>query len=184
MRLLPKFLLFWFLMLAEPLLGNAFITSTGYYHIKAKTSAGKQTLANFGVYRFAYEADIAQHFAFRPSYSLYTIASSSGLELGYGTDLEFSYLPFTQNSPLSFENNRTSWQSYEVLKPYISLSFHQRQYQSIQSNYAGLGLQIGGYWQLNRSFQIVSYLSSMYLDGPFGSRIQETQVSGGIGMAL
>lgn len=167
-----------------PAWGNSFNSTVGYYSINAETSGGKQTLQNFGVYRFIYDIDVAQHFSFRPSYSLYTISGTDGLEFGYGTDIEFSYLPFTRNGAMSFQSPLVSWQTYEILQPYVSLSFHQRQYQSIQSNYAGLGVQAGSSYQLSRSIRLMAYVASMYLNGPLSSKINEFQLAGGIGMQL
>jgi hypothetical protein len=165
-------------------LGNSFNSTMGYYSITAETSAGKQTLQNFGVYRFIYDIDVAQHFSFRPSYSLYTISGTDGLEFGYGTDIEFSYLPFTRNGVMSHQSPSVSWQTYEILQPYVSLSFHQRQYQSIQSNYAGLGFQAGSTYQLSRSIRLMAYVASIYLNGPLSSKVNEFQMAGGIGMQL
>ncbi len=165
-------------------LGNSFNSTMGYYSITAETSVGKQTLQNFGVYRFIYDIDVAQHFSFRPSYSLYTISGSDGLEFGYGTDIEFSYLPLTRNGAMSFQNPSVSWQTYEIFQPYVSLSFHQRQYQSIQSNYAGLGFQAGSTYQLSRSIRLMAYMATIYLNGPLSSRVNEFQLAGGIGMQL
>ncbi len=165
-------------------IANSFSSTVGYYNIAATTSSGTQVLQNFGVYRFIYDIEVADHFAFRPSYSLYSISTASGLEFGYGTDIELSYMPFTQNGPQNFQNSNVSWRTYEIFRPYVSLSFHQRQYQSIQSNYAGLGFQAGSSYQFNQSINIIAYAASMYLNGPLSSRISEFQFAGGIGMKL
>jgi hypothetical protein len=77
-----------------------------------------------------------------------------------------------------------SWQTYEILQPYVSLSFHQRQYQSIQSNYAGLGFQAGSTYQLSHSIRLMAYVASIYLNGPLSSKVNEFQMAGGIGMQL
>ncbi len=172
------------LLSSDLALANGMNATAGYYSIRAKTSAGQQTLQNFGVYRFMYEVDVGENFAFRPAYSLYTITTSSGFELGYGTDIEFSYLPFTRNGSMSFQNSNVNWETYEIFRPYVSLSFHQRQYQSIQSNYAGLGLQVGCSYQFSRFVHIIGYAASIYLNGPLSSTISELQLGGGIGMHL
>ncbi len=172
------------LFAGSPAFANSFNSTMGYYSITAETSVGKQTLQNFGVYRFIYDIDVAQHFSFRPSYSLYTISGSDGLEFGYGTDIEFSYLPLTRNGAMSFQSPSVSWQTYEIFQPYVSLSFHQRQYQSIQSNYAGLGFQAGTTYQLSRSIRLMAYMATIYLNGPLSSRVSEFQLAGGIGMQL
>ncbi|HYX35871.1 MAG TPA: hypothetical protein VE954_22455 [Oligoflexus sp.] len=184
MRQLLKFGWLLSLVLSSTAAANSFNSTAGYYSISAKTSAGTQTLQNFGVYRFIYDIDVAQHFSFKPSYSLYTISGSDGFELGYGTDIEFSYLPFTRNSAMSYQSPSASWQTYEIFQPYVSLSFHQRQYQSIQSNYAGLGLQFGSSYQFSRSIRLMAYVASIYLNGPLSSKVNEFQVAGGIGMQL
>jgi len=174
----------WGLLASDLILANSFNSTAGYYSITATTSNGQQTLQNFGVYRFIYDIDVAQHFSFRPSYSLYTISGSDGLEFGYGTDIEFSYLPFSRNGAMSYQSPSVSWQTYEIFQPYVSLSFHQRQYQSIQSNYAGLGIQAGSSYQLSRSIRLMAYMASIYLNGPLSSRVNEFQLAGGIGMQL
>ena len=165
-------------------IANTFHSTVGYYSLNAKTSSGKQNLSNLGVYRFLYEVEVAKKISFKPSYSLYTIATTSGLELGYGTDIEFSYFPIANNGPMSYQNANVNWETYEIFRPYASLSFHQRQYQAIQSNYAGLGVQIGCSYQYNQNIQITAYTASIYLTGPLSSRISEIQVGGGIGLKL
>jgi len=165
-------------------IANSFGSTVGYYSIAATTSTGTQTLQNFGVYRFIYDIEVADHFAFRPAYSLYSISTATGLEFGYGTDIELSYMPFSQNGPQNFQNSNVSWRTYEIFRPYVSVSFHQRQYQSIQSNYAGLGFQAGSSYQYNQSINFIAYAASIFLNGPLSSRINEFQFAGGIGMKL
>lgn len=165
-------------------LANGLHSTVGYYSLNAKTSNGRLTLSNLGVYRFLYEVEVAKKFSFKPAYSLYTIATASGLELGYGTDLEFSYFPIANNSPMSYQNSNISWDTYEIFRPYVSLSFHQRQYQAIQSNYAGLGFQVGCSFQYNQSIQITAYGAFINLVGPLSSRIGEIQVGTGVGIKL
>jgi hypothetical protein len=156
----------------------------GYYSIQAETSTGKQTIANFGHYRFIYDIEIGQHLLFRPSYSIYTLMGQGDIELGYGIDLEFAYLPFSLNRGLSYGTPDFNWASYEIVRPYLGFSFHQRQYQSIQSSYAGLGLSIGSIYQYSKTLSILTYMTVMYLSGPLSSTIREQQLAVGIGMTI
>jgi hypothetical protein len=183
-KLASKWLLSLFLFPSNLALANSFSSTAGYYSIAAKTSSGTENLKNFGVYRFIYDIEVGDKFAFRPSYSIYTISSDAGLEFGYGTDIEFSYMPLTRNGSMNFQNSNVSWRTFEVFRPYVSISFHQRQYQDIQSNYAGLGLQAGTSYQYDQSIYILAYAASIFLSGPLSSRINEFQFAGGIGMNL
>ncbi|WP_132323321.1 hypothetical protein [Pseudobacteriovorax antillogorgiicola] len=147
----------------------------GYFNIKSTTSAGDTNLANLGHFRLVYEIPFMNRFSVKPSYSLYLLGIDSS-DIGYGFDLEFNYYPFTFNRPMKLGQNSLNFMSAEKLRPFVGLSFHQRQYQSIQSNYAGIGITFGAQYQYSREFRFVSGLTVISMKGPLDSALSEQQL--------
>ncbi|MFW7379130.1 MAG: hypothetical protein ACOH5I_10015 [Oligoflexus sp.] len=161
---------------------SEFRVSAGYFNLEAKTSTQRTNLGNLGVYRFAYAAAIGDHFSFQPGYSLYVIGTSS-FDLGYGLDLNFGYYPLSLNRGYRQSYKNIKWQQTDELRPFVMVSFYQRQYQSIQSTYAGLGLSLGADYQL-QSIALFARGGLALLKGPFGAQISEITAQIGVSKAL
>lgn len=150
----------------------------GYFNLEATTSSGKAKLSNIGLYSFTYAMNLGDHLEFRPGYSLY-ILGTSNIDLGYGPDIAVSYYPVTFNRPMLSTTSDLSLSLAEIYRPYVTLGFRQRQFQSIQSGYAGLGISLGSeiHWQSDSFFS--AELSISILRGPLQSEITETNLIGG-----
>jgi hypothetical protein len=154
----------------------------GYFSLEGRTSSQTARLSNVGLYRFTYSLDIGDHFEFKPGYSLYLLGTSK-VDLGYGLDLGFAYYPLTFNRELALDSNQMSWRHEELFRPFVSISFHQRQFQSINSGYAGLGLEVGTEVAWSEMFYVFAQAGFNFLKGPLDSRIQEIVILGGLGKA-
>jgi hypothetical protein len=176
-------------MFGHVALGDQYEISGGYFQIEAVTSENKATVSNAGLIELAYCIEFTSSIALKPGYSLYLFpASGAGSDIGYGLDIGLKWYPFSQAPVFRISSGGTRWTYAEIIRPYLVLSFHQRQYQSIQSSYAGLGLSVGSEFVLPLSFLRSLYgvvdFSSIDLNGPLNSTITETQYTFGIGSYL
>lgn len=182
---LMKLTLFAFLIFvqATPSIAGAFNADAGYYSLEARTSNGTAKLENIGVYRLAYEMNVSNHISFRPGYTLYALGTSYS-DLGYGLDIEGVFYPLTNTRTERFHEGGVNWEYRGFWHPYTILSFHQRQYQSIQSTYAGLGIGFGVALSIFQNMNAHVEAKGLGLKGPSGSRVGEVQILGGIGIEV
>ena len=152
----------------------------GYFNLDAKTSSGSTTIANLGYLKFLYSIDISNNVVFWPGYSLYFLGGANS-DLGFGLDLELAYYPLSNASRFNSKSGHGQWTSYETIRPFVSFSFDQRSYQSVQSAYAGMGFALGADYQVSRSIFYFGKLAFLSLSGPLDSSISELQIQGGIG---
>ena len=158
-------------------------TSLSFFSLKAKTSRGSQSLANLGHFQVGYELPVFDKIRVTPSYSLYILGSDLS-DLGYGLNVGVSYFPFSLNRSLVHRSSDLFIHSSEQIRPYISLSFHQRQYQSIQSTYAGLGVKFGTDYQWKQDTRLNFWIASLSLSGPLESKLTELQIGAGTSLDL
>lgn len=177
------------MMLSSLFFGTGLVASQvdllgGAYQIDATTSEGSVSLKNVGLAKFNYYLRLRENISFRPGYSLYVLKGKDA-DLGYGFDFSFLYYPLTRISSFTIDNNSVKWVHREVFRPYVGLSFHQRQYQSIQSNYAGIGICAGLEYRpgafLPDSMHVTTEVNLIGLDGPLSAKITETQATIGLG---
>jgi hypothetical protein len=169
--------------LADERVSTKFEATAGRFDLNAKTSEGNTALGNFGLYRAAFRLEFVESWEFGVAYSLYVVGTESP-DLGFGPDLSIRYFPLTGASARRVETDTAQVVSYEILRPYVAATFSQRQFQSIQSSYAGGGLTLGSEIVLDRKFYVVGEGSYSRLKGPLDSHIDEWSVTGGIGMQL
>ena len=151
----------------------------GYFSLKAKTKEKTGNVDNFGSYQLNFRYAVSHFLELGIGYSLIASKTFSG-DFGFGPDIGLVYFPFTSANPIEASNENVHFQSYELFKPYLAAAFHQRQYQSIQSSYAGFGFTVGSelYWKRNMSFKgEVRYLP---LGGPDSAVSDELDLLFGI----
>ena len=158
-------------------------STLGFFNLTSKNSAGTSTLSNLGHVKMFYDFPVLDRFNIRPSYSLYLLGIDTN-DIGYGFDFEFSYFPFSFNRSMRLGQKNLNFVSSERIRPYIGASFHQRQYQSIQSNYAGVGGTIGAHLQFTPDYHFIAGLSVLGLKGPLSSSITEQQLYFGASLNL
>lgn len=151
----------------------------GYFSLMAKTKEKAGNINNFGSYQLNFRYAVAHFLEVSIGYSLIASKTFSG-DFGFGPDIGLVYFPFTSANPIEASRENVHFRSYELFKPYLGMAFHQRQYQSIQSSYAGFGFAAGSeiYWKENMSFKVEArYLP---LGGPDGAISNEFDVLAGI----
>lgn len=156
-------------------------TSLSFFSLEAENSRGSQNLSNLGHFQVSYEVPVFDKIRITPSYSLYILGSDFS-DLGYGLNVGVSYFPFSLNRSMIHRSKDLFIHSAEKIRPFVGLSFHQRQYQSIQSTYAGLGIKFGADYQWKPDTRVSFFIASLSLSGPLDSQVTEFQA--GVGTSL
>lgn len=151
----------------------------GFFSLQAKTKDKKGNVDNLGAYQLNYRYAVANYLEVAIGYSLIASKTFSG-DFGFGPDIGLVYFPFSSSNAIEANSENVTYRSYELYKPYLVSAFHQRQYQSIQSSYAGFSFGAGVeiYWKSNISINIESrYLP---LGGPEGATSNEFDLLSGL----
>jgi hypothetical protein len=152
---------------------------TGVYSFTAKTSVSQATLSNWGAYSFEYLIPFQQQFDFHFGYTINMEGGISG-DIAYGLDLGVHYYPFNKTSNTYFKTPTLSLVISEKLRPFVGLSFHQRQFQSIRTSYAGFGFSMGADYAMWKRTDLTSSLRFLSLKGPESSTSTLVEIFGGI----
>lgn len=159
---------------------NEYSLGLGYYSLDSENSSGSTRIANLGHLKFVYSVDVSERLVFWPGYSLYLLGGA-GADLGFGIDLELAYYPFTETGRINAKNSASEWVSYETIRPFVTVSFNQRSYQSVQSSYAGVGFSLGAEYQVTNKIFYYGKIGFLTLNGPLDSKVNELQVMIGVG---
>jgi len=176
-----KFILvaFWWLIPIRGFSRGKLDVSMGYYSLSAKANDKKTNVQNLGVYQLNYRKDITRKLEISIGYSLIATQIYTG-DFGFGPDIGMTYFPFTSANTIEATNNHIELTSFELYKPYLITAFHQRQYQSIQSNYAGFSFGIGNEFYWKNFYYINTQLRYLPLGGPDKATSDEIDLIFGI----
>lgn len=152
----------------------------GGFQINASTDTGSGTMTG-GSYLLAYRYPVSTSLELGLGYSL-NASDMIGGDLGYGPDLGISYFPMTATQTIEFRNADTSIRISDLWRPYLSVSFHQRQFQSSQSSYGGFGGAVGTEYQIRSDFSLKGEIRILNLSGPNNNTA--TEINGLIGVSL
>lgn len=140
----------------------------GFFMLSATNSRGSSSISNLGSYQISYRMPIRLQMEFQLGYSLMASKTIGG-DLGYGPDLGLLYFPMTLASAAVGRGENIEIESSEFFRPYIAGAFHQRQYQSTQSSYAGFSFTGGSEYLLRPGFSLRGELRYLRLIGPSNS---------------
>ncbi len=155
----------------------------GYFQLAAKNSQGTSHIANLSLLDLTFALPVHRQVDFCVGYSLYALEGSS-VELGFGPNLGVRYFPLTSGGTETYGFGNSTLTHYQVFRPFVALQFHQRQFQTVQSSFAGIGLGVGTEYAWSGNAFFTGALNYRYLKGPLQSRIIETSVTFGIGTTL
>lgn len=158
-----------------------FDVAAGAFALEAETNKAKGSISNAGAYQFGYRREFAPSFEFGIGYSMILAKTYSG-DMGYGPDLGLSYYPFTSTGGFRYENGDLAVISTELWRPYVGAAFHQRQYQSTQSSYAGFSVHLGTEYAWSKAFALKGEMRFLSLTGPAAAKATETDVLLGISL--
>lgn len=156
-----------------------FDLAAGLFSLEAETSKAKGSISNLGAYQFAYRREFASQMEFGLGYSVIMADTYTG-DMGYGPDLAIYYFPFTSTGGFRYENADTLVVSTELWRPYVGAAFHQRQYQSTQSSYAGFSIIGGTEYSWSKTMGLKAEIRMMSLTGPSQAKATETDILLGV----
>lgn len=150
--------------------GQKLGTTFGFYDIRAESESSTgatQSLAlqRPGAYQLNAQFRLLDPLEIGVGYSLFYSRIIGG-DMGFGPDISLIYFPFAAGSIQSWNEFGHSIKLIETLRPFIAGSFHQRQFQSVQTSYSGFGLQMGLEWNQNPKWGYLARVSSQSLTGP------------------
>lgn len=139
--------------------------AAGGYSLSAKTKNGSKSVSGIGSYRAAYRRSIMHNLELLIGYSLFTSEITGG-DLGYGPDVGVLYYPLSSAQPVEIETQNVHLYVSDVWHPYIGTAFHQRQFQSTSSSYAGFSLSVGAEFSYAKDVGTKFEIRYQLLDGP------------------
>ncbi len=151
----------------------------GFYTFKAEVSGKSTSLSGLGVYEVSYLAPFKNHFEFVLGYS-FTMTNIVGGDYAYGPKLGVNYFPwsFSGNEKIDLPNKTIEVKDF--YKPYVGLSFNQRQFQSAKSSFAGFGISAGVEKHINDNYTIKSEIRMNSYSGPSGATASEINALVGV----
>jgi hypothetical protein len=155
--------------------------SAGAYSFTAnnKTNRTTKTLSGVGSYRLAYHMPVRDRFEFDLGYSLLATQTIGG-DLAFGFDLGINYFPFSPLGEIRAESGTTHALFQPLWRPFVGISFNQRNFQSTSSQYAGGGAKVGTEYQWNSNFSVSGALRYIGLNGPNSSTATQIDLLGGV----
>ncbi len=141
----------------------------GSYSLTAEppsgSTSGNVKVRTFGVYSLSANFSLAPQIQLGVGYSVFFSKVLSG-DMGFGPDFSLNYYYLGIAAPLGYSDQSASYRESEFFRPYVGMSFHQRQFQSIQSSYSGFGVVAGAEIQADRTWSYRFGVRSQALKGP------------------
>jgi hypothetical protein len=139
---LLSFLLATFIVNCSPAQASKFDLLFGAFSYDAKVGSKSTKVSGLGTYEIAYLLPFKDHFEINLGYS-FTMTSIISGDYSYGPKLGVNYFPFNFSSNEKIILPNKVVEVHDYMKPYVGISFNQRQFQSAKSSYAGFGLSLG-----------------------------------------
>jgi hypothetical protein len=141
----------------------------GYYSLQATGTTGAAgARSGPGAYTATYHYGFIEGIDFSMGYSLFFSNMISG-DIGYGPDLGFTYYPFTRSAGINLKTERIQLRLHDQIRPLVNISFNQRQFQSVQSTYAGFSFGVGSEYHWSDVFDLKGIFRYQNLIGPGAS---------------
>lgn len=157
--------------------------SFGFYSLSAKTNKKSGAASNFGLYRAAYNYTVGSQFELNLGYSIF-MSNIIGGDLGFGPDLGLLYFPVTDPGTRVVQTPKLSLRLDDVLRPFVGVGFHQRQFQSVDSSYAGFSFCGGAEYNYSENLGIKATARYQILNGPSSASASQLDVLLGLLFSL
>jgi hypothetical protein len=168
-------------------LADKFDVSLGYFNLTAQqTGTGGTKSGNassLGLYQFLYRHQFYQSIEVGLGY---TVMASKGFggDLGYGVDLGIYYFPFCPAETETVHAESSTAVFTPIWRPYVTAGFYQRQFQAVQTGYAGAGIGIGVERALSGSFALRGEARYIKLSGTSTSTANTTDFIFGVSFGI
>ncbi len=151
-------------MFTCPALAHKLDFLAGGFSLSAKTSKGSGSRSGLGAYKFTYMIPVTANLDFGLGYTLILSDTFTG-DAAFGLDLETNYFPFTPNAPIEISGANLSARMSEIWSPFVGAGYHQRQFQSVQTQYNGFSVAAGVERSFNEDFRIKGICRYLLMNG-------------------
>lgn len=157
--------------------------SAGMYSIEANSGSRPVSVSSFGSYRFSYTQNIWKNFSFSAGYNL-ILENGTGGDKSYGLSFGSNYYIGPEAALIKSHLDNISISYTSSLLPYVGFEFHQRQFQSTKTSYAGFGLVAGveKYWR--QDFSLIAEFRMISLGGTNNGEANEKTLMTGISLSI
>jgi hypothetical protein len=168
-------------------LADKFDFSLGYLNITTQqtgsSTANSVSASGIGEYQILYRHILLPSFEVGLGYTLMVSKGLSG-DLGYGVDVSGYWFPFTLAGYEKSSSDSATEIYYSIWRPYVTAGFFQRQFQAIQTGYAGLGAGVGVERALSEKFSLRGEVRYIRLGGSSTSSANTTDFLIGVSLSL
>lgn len=164
-------------LLAPSAFADKIDVSIGGFSFEATNARNKssKTISGFGSYRLGYRRTFMDHYEFDISYSLVATEVIGG-DLSFGLDAGVNYYPFSVPGDIEADSGKAFFVLQSLWRPFVGGFFSQRSFQSVSSQYAGMGLKFGTEYQYNEKLSVIGVLRYFGLSGPSGSEATQIDI--------
>ncbi len=148
----------------------------GYFDFRASTDTATVKKSNLGIYELDYRYSLNSFLELGIGYTL-LMTQTFGGDMAFGPNIEIIGYPLNLPHTVNFKTDSLSLTIKDSMKPYIGASFHQRQFESIQSSYAGFGFFAGTEYWYKEDLGLKLQIRSLSLSGPQNSQAQQVDVT-------
>lgn len=136
----------------------------GGFSLTAETSGGSGSKSGLGAYKFTYAIPVTGDLDFGLGYTLIFSDIFTG-DASFGLDFEVSYFPMSPSAPIGISTANTSVRMTEVWSPFVGVGYHQRQFQSVQTQYNGFSAAVGVERALTENARIKGMCRYLFMNG-------------------
>lgn len=157
------------------------VLSGGAYQFSAENANNRvsRSLSGLGSYQVAYHHVVNQTIELDVGYSLLATDTFGG-DISFGFDLGVNYFPMTGAEDIRAENDAALIVLSDRWRPFVGVSFNQRNFQSTNSQFAGFGFKGGTEYQFDERFAIHGTVRYLLLGGPSESSATQIDILTGI----
>jgi hypothetical protein len=179
----PRVALLALLLLSSHAQAGKFDFAAGYFSLSAKSATSSGQVSNLGTLRVGYRHEVLPKLELAAGYTLNSSKILGG-ELAYGMDIGLVYFPFTDCCARMGSSGTVTYEFNEKWKPFVGLSFHQRQFQAVQASYPGVGGSAGVEYALTRNLSARGEVRVITLFGTSISSASESSFTGGMAISF
>lgn len=150
----------------------------GWFNVAAESTT-RNEVSNFGLYRVNYMLPLLPKLDLSVGYSL-MMSEVLGGDLGFGLDGALLYFPLSTSGKIQASSSYSTVVIDSIWRPYLGIGFSQRQFQSVQSSYAGFSVSVGLERSIARNFDLKGEIRYVDLQGARQSTATETSAVGGL----
>lgn len=155
------------LVVSDAANASKLVLSGGAYSFSAENASNRvsATLSGIGTYQIAYRHGINQNIELDFGFSLLATDTFGG-DLSFGFDVGANYFFMTSSGAITSDTADGNIVLNHRWRPFVGVSFNQRNFQSTSSQYAGFGLKGGTEYQYDERFALHGTLRYLSLGGP------------------